>query len=163
MLEVYSIVGFTCIFSLFLLVIFSFFDIRYGRPDNTNGAGSQIASHGEKIDCKSFKYLNSKIIWYNIVNTWFSQHVYYAFSTWITNLLTKRFQFALTDSTFYQALVPISVMIGIPFWSAIAVKKGKKMTLMLGAYFLAILCFITIYLMPAERDPLVSIPLFLIG
>lgn len=163
MLDVYSIVGLCCVLSLLLLVVFSYYDIKFGRPQSTNGGGSSINHHGDKVDCKSWKYLNSKMVWYNILNTWFSQHVYYAFSTWITNLLTKRFQFLLEDSTFYQALVPISVMIGIPFWSAIAVKKGKKMTLMIGAYILAILCFLTIYLMPAERTPLVSIPLFLIG
>jgi hypothetical protein len=32
MLDVYSIVGLSCVLSLLLLVVFSYYDVKYGRP-----------------------------------------------------------------------------------------------------------------------------------
>jgi Na+/melibiose symporter-like transporter len=59
--------------------------------------------------------------------------------------------------------MPISVMIGIPFWSFISVKYGQKMNLMIGGYILVICSFIGIWLMPARRTIIVSAPFFFIG
>lgn len=89
--------------------------------------------------------------------------MYFGFSAWITNLLTKRFAFDLRESTSYQALLPISVMIGIPLWSSLALKIGRKMTLMFFGYILAMICFVSMYLMPLRKTIIVSVPLFFLG
>lgn len=163
MLTVYTLVGICCAWSVFLLAIFSYFDLKYGKPSTVQKGGSSIKHEGEKIDCKSWKFLNSKLVWYCIVTPWFSQQVYYSFSSWLTNLLTKRFQFELVDSTIYQALIPISVMMGIPFWSYIAVKKGKKQSLMIYGYIVVVFSFLGMWLMPERQTIIVGVPLFCIG
>jgi sugar phosphate permease len=156
-------VGFCCALSVVGIFVFSYFDLKYGKPSTVDKGGSSVNHEGEKIDCKSWKYLNTKLVWYSIINTWFAQQVYLAFSSWLTNLLTKRFMFELKDSTIYQALMPISVMIGIPFWSAIAVKQGKKMTLMFYGYVVVVFSFFSIWLMPERPTMIVGVPLFFIG
>lgn len=59
--------------------------------------------------------------------------------------------------------MPISVMIGIPFWSTIAVKKGKKITLMISGYIVVIASFFGIYLMPVRPTIILGVPFFCIG
>ena len=71
-LVVYSTVAYLCLFSVLFMVIFSFFDLKYGNPGNASTGGSSIKHEGEKIDCMSWNYLNNKFIWVNIINTWFA-------------------------------------------------------------------------------------------
>lgn len=73
LLTVYSLVGFCCSFSVIGICVFSYFDIKYGKPTSVERGGSSINPNGEKVDCKSWKYLNNKLVWYSIINTWFSQ------------------------------------------------------------------------------------------
>lgn len=163
MVTVYVVVAYTAAASVVGIMVFSYFDIKYGKPQAADHTGSSINPHGGALSLKSFKYLNRKIIWIAVINTWFAQQVYFGFSAWITNMLTKRFTFDLKDSTFYQALLPISVMIGIPLWSSLALKIGKKMTLMFVGYVLAICCFLSMYFMPERKTIIVAVPLFLLG
>ena len=163
MVTVYALVAFMAAASVIGIMVFAYYDIKYGKPTSVDQGGSSINPHGGPVSCKSFKFLNRKIIWVAVINTWFAQQVYFGFSAWITNLLTKRFQFELRESTSYQALLPISVMIGIPLWSALALKVGRKMTLMFFGYILATICFISMYMMPLRRTIIVSVPLFFLG
>jgi hypothetical protein len=101
MLTIYSIVGFCCALSVIFIVWFSYYDLKYGKPSTVQQGGSSVKHEGEKVDCKSWKFLNTKLVWYSIMNTWFAQQVYFSFAAWMTNLLTKRFEFSLEDSTVY--------------------------------------------------------------
>lgn len=163
MVTVYAIVAFMAAASVIGIMVFAYFDIKYGKPTSVEHGGSSINPHGGTISCKSFKLLNRKIIWLSVINIWFAQQVYFGFSAWITNLLTKRFAFELSESTAYQALLPISATIGIPLWSSLALKYGKKMTLMFCGYIIAIICFLSMYMMPLRKTIIVSVPLFFLG
>lgn len=72
MVTVYAWVAYMAAASVVGIMIFAFFDIKYGKPTTVDQGGSSINPHGGPISCKSFKFLNRKIIWIAVINTWFA-------------------------------------------------------------------------------------------
>lgn len=73
MVTVYAVVAFMAAASVIGIMVFAYFDIKYGKPTSVDQGGSSINPHGGPVTCKSFKFLNRKIIWIAVVNTWFAQ------------------------------------------------------------------------------------------
>jgi nitrate/nitrite transporter NarK len=72
MVTVYVVVAYAAAASVIGIMIFAYFDQKYGKPASADQGGSSIDPHGGPVTLKSFKFINRKIIWIAVVNTWFA-------------------------------------------------------------------------------------------
>lgn len=118
---------------------------------------------GEKISLDMFKKLNNKQIWSMMATAGLSDAVYFCFTFFTTGLLTKTFELSQEKAASVMTILPISAMVTAPFFGAITVKIGKKMTMLLTAYIIVIISLVGIYLLPARDNLYITIPLFMVG
>lgn len=176
--KVYIVASFMCCFSSICTLVFQFLDLRREKVNakykkleqqrkkaynKEHGNEDEEEEQGEKISLDMFKNLNNKQIWGMIGTALFSDAVYFCFTFFTTELLTKRFFFTTKESSNYMAILPLSAMFSSPIFGAVTVKYGKKMSMLIIAYIVVISGLVSLYLMPYRKVPIVAIPFAIIG
>lgn len=159
--DIYTVAGFISGFSSICTLVFQFLEFK--REKFLKKVGTEEGNEEKELNFTMIKSLNNMQIWGMILTASISDAVYYCFSSFTTELLTKRFRFTLLGSSNFMLLLPITSMVCAPIFGWLTVKFGRKMSLLTIAYILTCASLILLFFLPYTPTPLVAIPLAMIG
>ena len=159
---VFFIAGCVAVFSAVAVIVFYTVEIFVNSKIRKFEEKVEEEAEKDVIRCSMWSDLNNKLTWVTTANAAISLSIYPIFMTFVVAFVKNRFSYTLDETTWLVAVITISYVLGIPLYSSISVKFGKKMPMLCVAYLAVISSFGVMFVLPSRRKSTILYIIFII-